>query len=173
MAILNKLKPATDSVRDPQEIKEFLNSKGISFEQWQADRELRDDADQETILAAYHGPLSTYMQTHGYLQADVINVHAGTPNIEEVRKKFLSEHTHAEDEVRFFVDGEGEFFFHLEGQVFSVLCQKGDFLSVPKGYTHWFDLAPGYRVKAIRVFQSKEGWVAQYTGSAIADDYVR
>lgn len=172
MAILKKLKPAGTSIQNPAQIKEFLNSKGIIFEQWKADRELRDEDDQETILAAYNAPLSKYMQAHGYHQADVINVHAGTPNIEEVRKKFLSEHTHAEDEVRFFVDGEGEFFFHVEGEVFSVLCQKGDFLSVPKGYTHWFDLAPGYRVKAIRVFQSKEGWVAQYTGSAIADGFI-
>jgi 1,2-dihydroxy-3-keto-5-methylthiopentene dioxygenase len=113
------------------------------------------------------------MKKNGYVNADVINVHKDTPNIEAIRQKFLSEHTHAEDEVRFFVDGEGEFFFHLKdrNEVFSLLCQKGDFISVPKGYTHWFDLAPKYHVKAIRVFMTPEGWVANYTNSGVEKKY--
>jgi 1,2-dihydroxy-3-keto-5-methylthiopentene dioxygenase len=118
-------------------------------------------------LKAYEHELGPYMKTHGYLSADVINVHKETPNIEAIRAKFLSEHTHSEDEVRFFVDGEGQFFFHLpeRKEVFKLLCQKGDLISVPKGYTHWFDLAPRSHVKAIRVFLTQEGWVANYTNS--------
>ncbi len=173
MAILNPLTPAGASLRDPAAIKKFLNTRGIIFEQWEASRPVQDDDDQETILEAYQVPLSCYMARHGYTNADVINVHPATPNLPEIRAKFLSEHTHDEDEVRFFVDGEGEFFFHLKGEVFSVLCQKGDFISVPKGITHWFDLAPKYHVKAIRVFQTKEGWVARYTDSGIAQKYIK
>jgi 1,2-dihydroxy-3-keto-5-methylthiopentene dioxygenase len=113
------------------------------------------------------------MKKHGYLSADVINVHKETPNIEAIRAKFLSEHTHSEDEVIFFVDGEGQFFFHLKekNEVFKLLCEKGDFISVPKGVTHWFDLAPKYFVKAIRVFQTQDGWVANYTNSGIEKKY--
>lgn len=170
MAIL-KLLDQHKTVTDVLAIKAFMNSHGIIFEQWQARAPLHDDDTQETILAAYAHELTPYMQTHGYLSADVINVHAGTPNIEELRKKFLSEHTHSEDEVRFFVDGEGEFFFN-HGEVFSLVCQAGDFISVPKGYTHWFDLAPKYHVKAIRVFQTKEGWVANYTNSGVEKKYL-
>lgn len=172
MAILKLLDQGGKTVKGVGDIKAFLNDRGIIFEQWEASKPLKDDDDQETILEAYQHSLSPYMARHGYLNADVINVHKDTPNIEEVRKKFLSEHTHAEDEVRFFVDGEGEFFFHLD-QVFSVLCQKGDFISVPKGVKHWFDLAPKYHVKAIRVFQTKEGWVANYTQSGIDKKYIK
>jgi 1,2-dihydroxy-3-keto-5-methylthiopentene dioxygenase len=111
------------------------------------------------------------MEKHGYLSADVINVHKDTPNIEEIRQNFLKEHTHDEDEVRFFVDGQGEFFFHLD-EVFSLICEAGDFISVPKGYKHWFDLAPKYHVKAIRVFQTKEGWIARYTDSGLEKSYL-
>lgn len=115
------------------------------------------------------------MKKHGYVNADVINVHKDTPNIEAIRAKFLNEHTHAEDEVRFFVDGEGQFFFHLSQsqEVFKLLCEKGDFISVPKGCTHWFDLAPKYHVKAIRVFQTPEGWVANYTQSGKEKKYIQ
>lgn len=171
MALLKLLDQSGKTLHSVDEIRTFLNKRGIIFEQWTADRVLADDADQATVLAAYDGPLSAYMRKHNYRNADVINVHLGTPNVEELRRKFLSEHTHAEDEVRFFVDGEGEFFFNHGGEVFSVLCQRGDFLSVPKGYTHWFDLAPKYFVKAIRVFQTKEGWVANYTHSGVELKY--
>ena len=167
MAILTLLDPVRKDIKDLKEIKTFMNERGIIFEQWKASMQLNDTDSQETILKAYEHELGPYMKKNGYVNADVINVHKDTPNIEAIRNKFLSEHTHAEDEVRFFVDGEGYFFFHLPktSEVFKLLCEKGDFISVPKGYTHWFDLAPKYHVKAIRVFMTQEGWVANYTQS--------
>src|SRR5690606_1073270 len=174
MAILTLLDPVEKIIIDPSEIKSFMNERGIIFEQWEASIPLKDTDSQETILKAYEHELKPYMEKHGYVNADVINVHKETPNIEAVRAKFLSEHTHSEDEVRFFVDGEGAFYFHLQErqEVFKLLCQKGDFISVPKGYTHWFDLAPTYFVKAIRVFQSPEGRVASYTNSNVDKKYI-
>lgn len=173
MAILTLLDPTRLEMRDPKDIKKFMNERGIIFEQWEASMPLKDSDDQATILKAYEHELKPYMEKNGYLSADVINVHKDTPNIEAIRAKFLSEHTHSEDEVRFFVDGEGQFFFHLPDrqEVFKLLCEKGDFISVPKGYTHWFDLAPKYHVKAIRVFQTQEGWVANYTQSGVEQKY--
>lgn len=173
MAILTLLDKGSEKISDPKAIKKFMNDRGIIFEQWEASMPLKDTDSQETILKAYEHELGPYMKKHGYVNADVINVHKDTPNIEAIRAKFLSEHTHAEDEVRFFVDGEGSFFFHLpeSKEVFCLLCEKGDFISVPKGYTHWFDLAPKYHVKAIRVFQTPEGWVANYTNSGTEKRY--
>jgi 1,2-dihydroxy-3-keto-5-methylthiopentene dioxygenase len=173
MAVLTLLDPERKEIRDPKEIKTFMNDRGIIFEQWEASMPLKDTDTQETILKAYEHELKPYMEKHGYQSADVINVHKDVPNIEAIRNKFLSEHTHSEDEVRFFVDGEGQFFFHLSDrmEVFKLLCEKGDFISVPKGVTHWFDLAPKYYVKAIRVFQTQEGWVANYTNSGKEQKY--
>lgn len=173
MAVLTLLDPVHKEIRDPKEIKKFMNDRGIIFEQWEASMPLKDSDTQETILKAYEHELKPYMEKNGYINADVINVHKDTPNVEAVRKKFLSEHTHSEDEVRFFVDGEGQFFFHLgdRNEVFKLLCEKGDFISVPKGVTHWFDLAPKYFVKAIRIFQTQEGWVANYTESGKEQKY--
>jgi 1,2-dihydroxy-3-keto-5-methylthiopentene dioxygenase len=173
MAILTLLDPERKELSDPADIKRFMNARGIIFEQWEAALLLKDTDSPETILRAYAHELEPYMKAHGYQSADVINVHKETPNLEAIRAKFLSEHTHSEDEVRFFVDGEGQFFFHLadRSEVFKLLCEKGDFISVPKGVTHWFDLAPKYHVKAIRVFQTQEGWVASYTNSGKEKKY--
>jgi len=175
MAILKRLKPKLQELREPLEIKSFMNQRGILFEQWQAHANLGDDSTQEEVFKAYSHELEPFMQKHQYINWDVINVHKETPNIEAIRAKFLSEHTHSEEEIRFFVDGEGEFFFHLKEsqEVFSLLCQRGDFISVPAGFTHWFDLAPGYFVKAIRIFKTQEGWVANYTQSGVEKDFIR
>ena len=106
MAILNLLdQPGKPKIADPKAIKQFMNERGIIFEQWETSVALRDTDTQEAILKAYEHELGPYMKKNGYVNADVINVHKDTPNIEAIRAKFLSEHTHAEDEVRFFVDG--------------------------------------------------------------------
>lgn len=157
--------------QDVNEITKYLKKHGVMFERWDASFPLQDDDNQETILKAYEHKLKPFMQANGFQSADVINVHPKTENIEAIRQKFLKEHTHSEDEVRFFVDGEGKFWFNFEDDVACLTCVRGDFLAVPKGYKHWFDLAPKYHVKAIRIFSNMEGWVANYTDSGIDESY--
>ncbi len=157
-------------LRNPDDIRAYLQKKGIFFDQWQAQVNFAPDADSDTILAAYDYVLKPYMQKNGYKVADVVNIQPDTPNLEAIRLKFLSEHTHREDEVRFFVEGEGKFWFNLDENepVFYVLCQKGDLISVPAGTKHWFDAgAENPRVKAIRIFIDPSGWVPEYTQSGI------
>ncbi|MEY4927263.1 MAG: hypothetical protein RI894_1699 [Bacteroidota bacterium] len=160
-------------LREATDIKNYLSVRGILYEQWQAATRLADDADQDTILNAYSHVLQPYMAANGYKTADVINVTPNSPNLEALRTKFLSEHTHTEDEVRFFVDGEGMFWFNLEGEndVFCVTCQAGDLISVPANSKHWFDLGSKTFVKAIRVFIDTSGWVPHYTNSGIDVKY--
>lgn len=161
------------TLTDPSEIRAFFAARGVLFEQWEASVPFADDASQETILAAYAHVLKPYMESNGYHSADVINITPDNPNLEAIRTKFLAEHTHSEDEVRFFVDGEGYFWFNLgEGEdVFALLCQRGDLISVPAGTRHWFDMGPKAFVKAIRVFVDVSGWVPHYTGSGVETPY--
>jgi 1,2-dihydroxy-3-keto-5-methylthiopentene dioxygenase len=175
MAVLN-IPEQNYSSSDVAEIKKFLNERGVFFDQWEASVEFSDDADQETILGAYEHALKPYMDSNGYKTADVISINSTTPNYEAIRAKFLSEHTHTEDEVRFFVDGEGLFWFNLEdgkSPVFNVLCQSGDLISVPANTKHWFDAGETDPfVKAIRIFIDTSGWVPHYTGSDIAEKFL-
>lgn len=159
--------------RDPGKIRDFLRDRNVFFDQWQADVVFPDSASQEEILDAYASSLNPFMESGGYKTADVISINKLTENYEALRNKFLSEHTHSEDEIRFFVDGKGLFWFHLEnGEVFNVLCEKGDLISVPAGIRHWFDAGESDPfVKAIRIFIDMSGWVPVYTESKVEQRY--
>lgn len=170
MAIL-RIPDKNITIRDFQKVREFLAERGVTHEQWHVPERPKDTATQEEILDAYKEHLVPFMERGNYKSADVINLHPGTPNVKEIRKKFLAEHTHDEDEIRFFIDGKGLFWFNLEGEVFSLECTAGDLISVPHGYTHWFDAGPEPFVKCIRIFTNPEGWVAKYTGSGIDRKY--
>ncbi len=150
-----------------------LAEAGVRYEQWQTDAELEPGASQEDVIAAYRKDIDRLMQEDGYQTVDVVSLTADHPQKDEFRQKFLSEHTHSEDEVRFFVGGQGLFTLHIGEKVYEVLCTQGDLISVPANTTHWFDMGPNPNFIAIRLFNNPEGWVANFTGSDIATRFNR
>jgi 1,2-dihydroxy-3-keto-5-methylthiopentene dioxygenase len=163
------LREATDGA----EIARELAAVGVRFERWSAQAPLPHDADEATILAAYRASVERVQADGGYGTVDVLRLAKGTPNVEPIRKKFLDEHSHSEDEVRFFVAGSGAFYLRLEGRVYQTICVRGDLLSVPAGTRHWFDMGPDPEFTAIRWFNNQEGWIPQFTGDAIAARFPR
>ena len=115
------------------EIERLLGKSRVRFERWKAGADLSSGADQPAILAAYHPEVDRLMTEGGYKTADVIRLKPDHPDKVALRAKFLDEHTHAEDEVRFFVEGSGAFYLHLDGKVHQIVCEKDDLLSVPAG----------------------------------------
>jgi len=160
-----------EQTHDFETIANRLHGIGVLFERWQADRRLDDGASQEDIIAAYRGSVDRLMKHYNFKSADVISMTPDHPDREALRNKFLDEHTHSDFEVRFFVDGQGLFFIHTDDRVHAILCQQGDLISVPANTPHWFDMGPEPQLKCIRLFTTPEGWVADYTGSAIAKQF--
>lgn len=154
-------------------IAEKLKQVGVRFEAWQTKDDIQLGASQEEVLQVYRQEIDNLIKEEGYQAVDVVSLKSDNPNKVALRDKFLSEHTHSEDEVRFFVGGEGLFSLHIGSQVFEVLCTKGDLISVPDGTPHWFDMGPNPNFIAIRLFNNPEGWVANYTGSDIASNFSR
>jgi 1,2-dihydroxy-3-keto-5-methylthiopentene dioxygenase len=148
-----------------------LGAAGIQLERWQADRDLADDADNESIIAAYQAEIDRLVAERGFQTYDVVSMNPDHPDKETFRKKFLSEHTHSEDEVRFFVCGQGLFTIHANDKVYSVLCEKDDLISVPANTRHWFDMGPNPTFTAIRLFNNPDGWVGHFTGDDIASRF--
>ncbi len=152
---------------NPDEISKLLAHHGVRFEQWPT-RDLPADAAPEDILEAYDDEVAALKAECGFLTADVVSLNPDNPQKDAFRQKFLDEHTHSENEVRFFVRGQGLFYLHFDNEVFAVLCQKNDLISVPDGTRHWFDMGPEPEFTCIRLFTNPEGWVADFTGEDIA-----
>ncbi len=156
---------------DFEKISTELAAVGIRLERWQTDKELADDADADSIIAAYQAEIDRLVSERGYQTYDVVSMNPDHPDKDEFRRKFLDEHTHGEDEVRFFVRGHGLFVIHAEGKVYSMLCEKDDLISVPANTKHWFDMGPNPTFTAIRLFNNPEGWVATFSGDEIASRF--
>ncbi len=148
-----------------------LSQIGIQIERWETDQTLAPDADNETILAAYQDDIDRLVAERGYQTWDVVSMNTDHPEKDAFRHKFLNEHTHSEDEVRFFVRGQGLFVIHAAGKVYSILCEQDDLISVPANTKHWFDMGPNPAFTAIRLFNDPAGWVANFTGNEIAADF--
>lgn len=153
---------------DGERISQLLAGIGVRFERWSADRALPDGASQADILAAYGTEVARLSAEGGYRTADVVRIAKGTPNTGPMRAKFLDEHRHGEDEVRFFTEGAGSFYLHVDDRVYHVVCEQNDLISVPASTRHWFDMGTDPAFCAIRLFTNPDGWVATFTGDAIA-----
>ena len=85
-----------------------------------------------------------------------------------MRQKFLDEHIHTEDEVRFFIEGGGHFILHANGRVYDTYCTANDLISVPSGLKHWFDAGLQPHATVLRIYTDSSGWTPHYTGDTIS-----
>lgn len=150
-----------------------LNRIGVHLERWQPAHPVQPGDAPEAIMAAYRADIDRLVAAHGFQSVDVVSIAPDNPNRKALRAKFLDEHFHKEDEVRFFVAGSGLFTLHVGDKVYEVLCEAGDLISVPDGMTHWFDMGPTPSFVAIRFFTTPDGWVGHFTGTDIAQRFPR
>ncbi|MEO1062946.1 MAG: cupin [Actinomycetota bacterium] len=175
LIVLAETDPGTTvlSTSDGDEIAAELAGRGVRFERWEATAALDDHAGQDEVLAAYAADVDR-LRAEGYGTVDVVRLHPDPDDADwptkaaEARNKFLAEHTHDDDEVRFFVEGSGAFYLRIGGEICIALCEAGDLISVPADTRHWFDMGTNPSFAAIRFFQIEDGWVGNFTGDDIA-----
>jgi 1,2-dihydroxy-3-keto-5-methylthiopentene dioxygenase len=163
---------------DLQEIVRELAPLGISLNYWviSENQELQQllaqdsltDVEKETVLQGLDNYFEQLKQTAGYTSHDLIALHPEIPNLDVMLAKFDKIHTHADDEVRYVVAGEGIFgFVRPDGSQVELTVQPQEYINVPAGTEHWFYLTPAKRIKAVRYFIGTDGWVPEYTGTDI------
>ncbi|MCX2732594.1 cupin [Saccharopolyspora sp. NFXS83] len=169
--------PATATVRteDPAEIGDVLREFGVRFERWEL-RDLPADPTSDQVLDAYRAEVDRVIDSEGYIKVDAIAMSPSDDpqwpaKAKAAREKFLSEHTHDDDEDRFFARGAGVFYLHLQGKVYAVLCEAGDLLSVPANTTHWFDMGTSPDFVSIRFFHDDDGWIGEFLNTDTAERF--
>lgn len=158
---------------DGEEIAGELKQLGARFERWPVVEDLPAEPTSEEVLAAYAPQVQRVIDAQGYVLVDALSMNpsGGPERAAQARQKFLAEHTHDDDEDRFFARGAGVFYLHVGGQVYAVLCEAGDLLSVPANTTHWFDMGTSPDYVAVRFFHEEDGWVGSFTGSRLAETF--
>ncbi|MGW0250021.1 1,2-dihydroxy-3-keto-5-methylthiopentene dioxygenase [Nocardia goodfellowii] len=153
-----------------------LAARGIVFERWPT----LDNAStipSDELLAEYAERIATLNATGRYRHIDIARIHPDDTNPEwpaiakGAREKFLDEHRHAEDEVRFFAAGRGCFYLHIGDEVLATVCEAGDLVSVPAGTLHWFDMGTRPDFVAVRFFEEEDGWIGDFTGDKISSGF--
>jgi 1,2-dihydroxy-3-keto-5-methylthiopentene dioxygenase len=161
---------------DPERVQVELKRLGVRFERWDVVDGLPAEPTTEEVLEAYRAQVDRVVENEGYVLVDATAMTPAdspewTERAAQARQKFLAEHTHDDDEDRFFARGAGVFYLHVDGKVYGVLCEAGDLLSVPANTTHWFDMGTRPDYVSIRFFHDEDGWVGNFTGNRLADRF--
>lgn len=117
----------------------------------------------DTDSEHYRQPLDEIKQRQGYIAEDQIALAPDTPDLDAICAKFLDEHHHDEDEVRFVLDGEGIFDIRsTDDRWMRVVVEKGDLIVVPAGRHHRFMLTDAKAIRCVRLFKDPSGWTPHY-----------
>ncbi|HEX7658706.1 MAG TPA: cupin [Pseudonocardiaceae bacterium] len=158
---------------DPDQIKKALSDLGVRFDRWSVLPGLSAEPTTQEVLDLYREQIKRIEAAEGYAVEDTASIAPSDDpdapaKIAAARQKFFAEHTHDDDEDRFFARGSGVFYLHVQANVYALLCEAGDLLSVPAHTTHWYDMSSHPDFVAIRFFHDPNGWVGNFTGSDIA-----
>lgn len=117
----------------------------------------------ETDPGTYQGPLDDLKQSRGYVEQDEVALSPDTPNLDAICAKFVDEHYHDEDEVRFVLEGEGIFDIRTkDDRWMRVVVEKGDLIVVPERRHHRFFLTDTRQIRCVRLFKDRSGWTPHY-----------
>ena len=167
--------PGTPALQTPDRevIAAELAAVGVTYRAFTPVAGVDASASSDEVIAAHQGLVDALIAEHGYTLIDVAQIHPVDSDewratAAGARAKFLNEHTHDEEEIRYFSYGSGVFYLHMNGRVLAMLCTAGDLISVPEMTTHWFDMGTTPDFTAIRFFRTDDGWVGTFTGSEIS-----
>jgi 1,2-dihydroxy-3-keto-5-methylthiopentene dioxygenase len=130
---------------------DLLSSNGIYY------------AQLDTNPATYREPVDAVKAERGYIEEDEVSLSPATPNLEVICAKFVDEHTHDDDEVRFVLEGEGIFDIRShDDRWMRVFVERGDLIVVPANRNHRFMLTEKKHIHCVRLFKDSSGWVPHY-----------
>lgn len=88
---------------------------------------------------------------------------------EAARIRFLGEHFHEDDEVWFFLHGHATFVLcgNTDENIYALLCGPGDFICLPAGIRHRFDMGKLPNFRALRFYRTEPGFVGEFTDTEV------
>lgn len=145
-----------------------LAEQGVAFAHAPLELRVRPGGSAEEALAACREYLDQLMTAQGSVAYQLLNRDGADPAQVDVR----DEHVHGAEEVFAVVSGRAQVGLRLGGQVYAVLCEKGDRLVVPAGTRRWVELGDNPFCLALRLFADEPGAQAVFTGDQSAREFL-
>lgn len=119
---------------------------------------------------AFQPALDALKEARGYVEQDIVELEPGTPNLDALCDKFIGEHLHTDDEVRYVLEGEGIFDLRSkDDRWMRVTVEPGDLIVVPANLHHRFLLTSRKQIRCVRLFKDSSGWVPHYRHASEAN----
>ncbi|ACY16746.1 1,2-dihydroxy-3-keto-5-methylthiopentene dioxygenase [Haliangium ochraceum] len=116
-----------------------------------------------TEPSGYQDTMDHLKGERGYIEQDQVALTPDMDNLDAICAKFIDEHLHDEDEVRFVLEGEGVFEIRARDERWmKVEVEPGDLIIVPAKRYHRFYLSDSKTIRCVRLFRDKSGWVPHY-----------
>lgn len=128
---------------------------------------------RDQLIKLYQELVDDIKRDHNYLYADIAQLSKNDPHSVVARSQYISEHTHSEDEARFFIEGAVLVYIHVNQKIHILQCGPGDLLIIPKRVKHWMDIGPEPSFTSIRWYNTKGGLQTEFTGSYVAESTPR
>uniref|UniRef100_A0A1D1YXG2 Acireductone dioxygenase n=2 Tax=Anthurium amnicola TaxID=1678845 RepID=A0A1D1YXG2_9ARAE len=106
--------------------------------------------------------LKKIRESRGYNYMDLLELCPGkVENYEEKLKNFFREHIHADEEIRYCLEGSGYFDVRDKDDCWiRIWIKEGDMIVLPAGIYHRFTLDTSNYVKLMRLFVGEPVWMS-------------
>ncbi|VAI46466.1 unnamed protein product [Triticum turgidum subsp. durum] len=106
--------------------------------------------------------LAKIRKDRGYNYMDHLDICPGKlANFEEKLKNFFTEHMHADEEIRYNLEGGGYFDVRdKDDKWVRIWIKEGDIIVLPAGIYHRFALDAANHVKLMKLFLGEPVWIA-------------
>lgn len=163
------------TITNQAEVTRYLADNGIEFASWGTERvpksvssTVLSPEQKQEILDLYKPEIDALVAKNGYVTSDMVALSPETPKLGDILAIFKKEHYHDDDEVRFVAAGRGIFSLKHKNADDYYDCEvtPGDLIVVPANTWHYFALCDDKSIACVRVFKTKDGWVANFKPEA-------
>jgi 1,2-dihydroxy-3-keto-5-methylthiopentene dioxygenase len=177
MAVMQVISDNGDSVSplisDQAEIARVLSKTRVRFENQPILDDIANGVDGQ-LLSAEDVRIAHVAPKGPNWSAEFTEVKTNTNDRKDIelqeasRNKFLGEHYHEEDESWFFLEGCATFVLRGNAdKMYALACGPGDFICLPAGIRHRFDMGKSPNFRAVRFFLTDPGFVGTFTDEVI------
>ncbi len=159
--------------RLPLEIEQLLGDAGIYYQRIPIQHSAAKIMADEEMLVELKSKIIDAHPQHKFHHCSVASVGELFPNYERLRLRYLSEYYVEEDEAYLIIEGKCLLTFHQNNKVLQLLCEKGDYITIPAKILRWMDMGAKANFTVIKCSEQEEAPVIFYTGTNISDKFPR